>query len=282
MALDRDPLVSTDWLAERLGDPALRLVDASWWFPHEDRDAAAEFKAAHIPGAVFFDIDTIADQATPLPHMLPTPEAFARAVGALGLGSGSTIVVYEAGAPRSAARAWWSFRAMGHEDVRVLDGGLPKWRREERPIKTGGAHPKAATFTPHFNPRLVGSVSDIRSTLADGGAQIADARPAPRFRGEAPEPRAGLKSGHMPGARSLPASDLYAPDGTMFSATDLAAKFAAAEIDLEKPVISSCGSGITACMIALALARLGRWDAAVYDGSWAEWGALPDAQVTVS
>ena len=279
MALERDPLVSTDWLAERLGDPSLRPVDASWWFPHENRDAAAEFETAHIPGAVFFDIDAIADHATPLPHMLPTPEAFAQAMGDLGLSDNASIVIYEAGAPRSAARAWWSFRAMGHEDVRVLDGGLPKWRREARPIETGAVHPTAATFKPRFDSGLVRAAADIRTVLSGGGAQIADARPGARFRGEAPEPREDLKSGHMPGALSLPASDLYAPDGTMLGAAELSAKLAAAGIDPERPLISSCGSGITACMIALAMARLGRWGTAVYDGSWAEWGALPDAPI---
>jgi thiosulfate/3-mercaptopyruvate sulfurtransferase len=279
MAVERDPLVSTEWLAERLSDPNIRPVDASWWFPHENRDGTAEFEAAHIPGAVFFDIDAIADHTMSLPHMLPTPEAFAQAVGALGLGDGSSIVIYEAGAPRSAARAWWSFRAMGHGDVRVLDGGLPKWRREGRPIETGAAHPTAATFTPRFDPGLVRASSDIRSVLADGSAQIADARPGPRFRGEAPEPREGLKSGHMPGARNLPANEFYAPDGTMLGIAELSAKVASVRIDPDMPLISSCGSGITACIIALAMARLGRWDTAVYDGSWAEWGALPDAPI---
>jgi thiosulfate/3-mercaptopyruvate sulfurtransferase len=211
--------------------------------------------------------------------MLPTPEVFAERVGRLGLGDDDIIVVYEAGAPRSAARAWWMFRAMGHKDVAVLDGGLPKWRREGRPVGTGAAHPAIANFTPKFSPSLVRSASDIAAVLTDGGARIADARPGPRFRGEAPEPREGLRSGHMPGARSLPASDLYAADGTMLSAADLAAKTCDAGIDLSAPLVSSCGSGITACMIALAMARLGHWDTAVYDGSWAEWGAMQGAPV---
>jgi len=273
------PLITTEALAERLGDPRVCPVDASWWFPHEARDASAEFETAHIPGAVFFDIEAIADHASDLPHMLPSPDVFAAAVGALGLGDDATIVIYETGAPRSAARAWWMLRAMGHEDVLVLDGGLPKWRSESRPLETGAATPAPAVFTPRFNPALMRDADDIRHVLQDGSAQIADARPGPRFRGEAAEPRAGLKSGHMPGALSLPASDFYAADGTLLPPEALRARLSAVGLDLNGPVISSCGSGITACTLALAAARLGHWDVAVYDGSWAEWGGLADAPV---
>ena len=272
MAVSPDPLVSTEWLAERLNDRAVRPLDATWWFAHENRDAAQEFEAAHIPGAAFFDIDAIADHSTELPHMLPSPDAFAEAVGALGVGEGTTVVVYEVAPPRSAARAWWSFRAMGHKDVVVLDGGLAKWKAEGRALERGAAHLAPAVFRASRDAGLVRSLDEVFSALGSGDIQIADARPAPRFRGEAPEPRAGLKLGHMPGARNLPASDLYAPDGTMLSPGALEDRLKAAGLDLDTPLIASCGSGITACMIALAMARLGHDRTAVYDGSWAEWG----------
>ncbi len=281
MALTTDPLVSTAWLAERLDDPSIRALDATWWFPHEHRSAAEEFKASHIPGAAFFDIDSIADQSTDLPHMLPSPEAFADAVGALGVGDDTTVVVYEVAPPRSAARAWWSFRAMGHENVVVLDGGLAKWRAEGHAVESGPVKVAPAVFKAKRDPGLVRSLDEVFSALGSGDIQIADARPSPRFRGEAPEPRPGLKLGHMPGAKSLPSSDLYQPDGTMFSPDELDHRLRAAGIDLDKPLIASCGSGITACMIALAMARTGHERTAVYDGSWAEWGALPSTPVAL-
>jgi thiosulfate/3-mercaptopyruvate sulfurtransferase len=280
MALN-DPIVSTEWLAERLGEPTVRPLDATWWFAHEHRDAAAEFKTAHIPGAAFFDIDAIADKANPLPHMLPSPEAFAAAVGALGVGDDTTVVVYETAPPRSAARAWWSFRAMGHKDVVVLDGGLTKWRAEGRRMETGPANVPAARFSAKRDAGLVRSLDDVFSALGSGDIQIADARPAPRFKGEAPEPRPGLTLGHIPGAKSLPASELYTPTGTLLPPEELKKRIAAAGIDVDKPLIASCGSGITACMIALALARTGHDRTAVYDGSWAEWGALASAPVAM-
>ena len=276
--IPNDPLVTTEWVAANLADPTLRLVDASWWFPHESRDGAAEFETGHLPGAVFFDIDAIADLDSPLPHMLPPPDRFAEMVGRLGLGDEATIIVYETGAPRSAPRAWWSLRAMGHQAVRVLDGGLQAWRREGRAVALGAADPSPAVFTPHFNPSRVRTLDDMRRLVEDPSVQIADARPAPRFNGSAPEPREGLRSGHMPGAFSLPASDFYNADGTMKSPAVLRQVLSDAGVDPSRPIVASCGSGITACTIALALARLGQ-EAAVYDGSWAEWGSLTSTPV---
>lgn len=278
-AASAEPLVSTTWLADRLGEPALRVVDATWVFPDSGRDPRAEFLAAHLPGAVFFDIDAVADRGAGLPHMLPPRAEFAAAMGALGLGDGARIVVYDGHGLMSAARLWWSLRALGHGAVSVLDGGLPKWRAEGRPVESGEPAPAPAVFTPRPVPALVRDRLAVERALDTGAEQVVDARPAPRFRGEAPEPRPGLASGHMPGARNLPSSALFASDGALLPAPELARAFAEAGIDPDRPVTASCGSGITACLLALALARLGRWDAAVYDGSWAEWGAHPGAAV---
>lgn len=274
-----DPTVSTAWLADRLRAPDVRVVDGSWHMPAEARDGRAEYLQAHIPGAVFFDIDAIADRTTDLPHMLPTPEAFAKAVGELGLPREADIIVYDTHGVRSAARVWWSLRAMGYENVHVLDGGLRKWIAEGRPIEPGEVYPRAADVRPVFVPELVRGVEDVRSILADGSAQMLDARSAARFSGEAPEPRAGLRSGHMPSAANLPWELVIADDGTLRPADELKAAFKAAGVDLAKPIVTTCGSGVTASVLALALARLGLDRVAVYDGSWSEWGGLPDTPV---
>jgi thiosulfate/3-mercaptopyruvate sulfurtransferase len=274
-----DPLVSTAWLAERLGDPTVKILDGSWWMPAEARSGRDEYLQAHIPGAVFFDIDAIADRTVDLPHMLPTPEAFAAAAGRLGLSRDATIVAYDTFGVRAAARVWWTLRVMGFTQVFVLDGGLKAWIAEGRPVESGEATPQPTTVTPDFHPELVRNVDDVRAILTSGSAQMVDARGAARFRAEVPEPRAGLRSGHMPGARNLPFDTLLDAHGQMKSAADLAPLFDAAMVDLDRPIVTTCGSGITASVIALALARLGRDQAAVYDGSWTEWGGLADTPV---
>lgn len=276
-----DPLVSTDWLAERLGRPDVQVVDASWYMPADRRDPAAEFAAGHIPGAVFFDIDALSDRASDLPHMLLSPEAFAQAVGQLGLRREATIVVYDGAGLFSAPRVWWTLRVMGFPKVAVLDGGLPKWRAEGRPVETGAARPAPVALSASFEPDLVRDLAFVRQAVASGEAQLVDARGAPRFRGEAPEPRPGLRSGHMPGAKNLPFNLLVAPDGTMQGAGEIRAAFEAAGVDLDRPIVTTCGSGVTASVLALGLARLGLDRIPVYDGSWGEWGAQADTPVAV-
>ncbi len=273
-----NPLVETAWLAERLGDPGVKVLDATWLMPGEPGDPKADFEAGRIPGARFFDIDEVADRTTDLPHMAPAPEQFAEQVGAMGIGEKDVIVVYEQLGLRSAPRAWWTFRLFGAGEVYVLDGGLPKWRAEGRPLETGPAKPvEPVTFTPHFKPELVRDVEQIRAGL-ERHQQILDARSAPRFRGEAPEPRAGLRSGHMPGAFNLPFGELI-EDGRLRPPEQLLERIGASGIDMAKPVTTTCGSGLTAAILALAFARLGRWDTPVYDGSWTEWGGRPDTPV---
>ena len=271
-----DPLVSTAWLAEHLQAPDVRIIDASWYFPQEERDARAEYALAHIPGAVFFDIDDISDDASSLPHMLPSGVKFASRVRKLGLGDGARMVVYDQFGLRSAARVWWTFRAMGHLDVVVLDGGLPKWIAEGRPVEDIPTPPRERHFTPRYSSDLVRDLNQVKKALETGREQLVDARPAGRFTGETPEPRAGVRSGHMPGARNVPSSELIAPDGTMKSVAQLTEIFGKAGVDINKPIVTTCGSGITAAILALGLARLGKERTAVYDGSWTEWGGRTD------
>ena len=274
-----DPLVSTDWLAAHLEDADIAVLDATWFLPGTGRDSGAEYAARHIAGAVFFDIDKIADRASTLPHMLADPADFAVAARRLGVNTDSTVVVYDALGLFSAPRVWWNFRAMGHQRAVVLDGGLAKWLAEGRPVESGWREPVHGHFKAHARPDLVRDLEAVRAALAAGSEQLLDARPADRFNGQAPEPRTGLRSGHMPGALNLPWSSLVQADGALLPAEALRAAFEGAGIDLASPIITSCGSGISASLLALALARLGRDDVAVYDGSWSEWGARVDTPV---
>ena len=272
-----DPMVTTDWLAARLGDRGVRIVDATLPLVGQPGKGRDSYEAGHIPGAVFFDINAIADPDTDLPHMLPSPAAFAKAAGELGLDRDATIVVYDAHGIYSAPRVWWTLRVMGYADVFVLDGGLKAWIAEGRPLETAEATPTAAHVALAFEPSLVADIADVNEVLGSGAAQVVDARSAGRFRGETPEPRASLRSGHMPGALNLPFDQVVAADGTLKPADELRAVFG--HIDLSRPIVTSCGSGVTAAVVALAAARLGRFDVAVYDGSWTEWGGRSDTAV---
>jgi thiosulfate/3-mercaptopyruvate sulfurtransferase len=269
---------TTSELATELGDPDLGVIDASWHLPNTGRIGAAEFRLKHIPGAVFFDIDLIADQDQGLPHMLPKPDALAKAMTALGLGDGMRFVVYDATGLYAAARVWWTLRAYGVDDVRILGGGLPRWIKEGRPLEKGDAHPKSRIFTPRLEESFVASLEEVRAALESGSAQVVDARPAERFRGVAPEPRPGVRSGRIPGSLNLPFVDII-EHGSLKPPEALKAAFAEHKIDLQKPIITTCGSGVTAAILALAVEEAGGKVEGLYDGSWAEWGSRADCPV---
>lgn len=276
---DPRTLVSTDWLAAHLRDPDLRIIDASWYLPAQARDAKAEYAAGHIPGARFFDIDEIADSRSPLPHMAPPPEKFISRLRAMGIGDGHQVVVYDGAGIQSAPRVWWTFRLMGKVDVAVLDGGLPKWRAEGREIEDLPPFIRDRHMTVQRQAALVKDVTQVAAASKLGDWEIVDARAPGRFRGEADEPRPGLRKGRIPGSKNVFYQDLLNPNGTMKEPEALRAAFVAAGVDLAKPVISSCGSGITAAVLDLALERIGHRSHAVYDGSWAEWGMYGDLKV---
>jgi thiosulfate/3-mercaptopyruvate sulfurtransferase len=272
--LSKSWLTETCELAAELDAPDSVIIDASWHMPSEGKNARAEYLEEHIHGAIFFDIDEIADTKSKLPHMLPPPEKFSSRMRSMGIGDGSRIVVYDSTGIYSAARVWWTFRVMGVEDVTVLNGGLPKWKREGLPLESGEPRPRSARhFTSRRNADLVRDVFDMKALLKDHSAEIVDARAAERFAGRVPEPRPGLRSGHIPGAHNLPYGQVLKRDGTLKNPAELEALFTKAGVDLSKPVVASCGSGITASVLALALAEIGHRRTAVYDGSWSEWGA---------
>ncbi len=276
-----DALVSTEWLAEHSAEPDLKVIDGSWYLPTENRDPRVEYAEAHIPGAVYFDIDTVADTTSPLPHMFPGSKFFAEAVAELGISNSDRIVCYDGGTMSAAGRVWWMFRAFGHGKITILNGGSKKWLREDRPMEATVPSPARGEFEARLNAPLIRSIGDVLGAVAGSSEQILDARAAGRFNGTAPEPRAGMRSGHMPGACNLPYTDLLAEDGTVQPTDELTELFQGSGISLEKPVITSCGSGVSATVLLLGLYLLGHDGGSLYDGSWSEWGSRDDTPVTL-
>jgi len=272
-------LVSTEWLANHIKDPDLRILDASWYMPQMERDPRAEYDVAHIPGARFFDIDDISDHRSDLPHMAPPVEKFMSRLRAMGVGDGHQVVVYDGMGLFSAARVWWLFRLMGQNNIAVLDGGFPKWQAEGRPVEDMPPMVRDRHMTVRRQNHMVKDVTQVAAASKLGDYEIIDARSAARFRGDAPEPRPGLRAGHIPGSKNVPYTSLLNDDGTMKSPETVRDIFVAAGVDLTKPAITSCGSGVTAAVVSLALEILGKTDHALYDGSWSEWGMFPTVPV---
>jgi thiosulfate/3-mercaptopyruvate sulfurtransferase len=273
MTTTDDPLVTTDWLAAHLNDPDVKVIDATFKLPGVLPLPKDDYLAAHIPGAVFFDVDAVSDHKNPLPHMFPSAEQFGRDVGALGVGNDDTVVLYDAGGWVAGPRAWWMFLAFGHDQVRILDGGLKKWRAEGRATDSGAVTPKPATFKAAYDAKRVRSIGEMIANVSSKAEQVIDARAGDRFDGRVAEPRPGLRSGHIPGSRNLPYNQLFdAATGAMKPLDELRKAFAGAGVDMDRPIVTSCGSGVSAAVLTLALYRLGVRGTALYDGSWSEWG----------